>query len=470
MILTCIAFRLVILGMSYSEVKKGVIMTKQIVVIGGGPAGIEAAKAAAKVGSAVTLVSNAPVGGRAGWHSLLPSKVWLTAADSLGLFAEADELGMSGAAGQAEPSAIVARIKAVKESWNGQQRAELEALGVKVVMGTAVFTDPHTLTISNDEGEQTMTADAFIVATGSVPIFPPTMKPNGKTIIAPRFASALDSLPESMVVVGAGATGTEFVYLFNRLGLNVTWIVDQFGVLPDFDDEAGQVLADEFAARGVRLVSGHMAERIDQTDESIAVVTTDGERHPAAMAFLAIGRKPDTAGLNLEAAGLTLEKGTVKVDENGCSAQSHIYLVGDATGLPMIANRAMAQAWAAGQHAAGQSPVPFSESTVIGAVYAEPQVAQVGKLSGENIETVKVPFSASLKGQLLPQGDAFVKLAYDGENGRLTGAVAVGHHAADVLAPVMVAIHAGIALPDFAALYAAHPTMSELVFAAARAI
>ncbi len=445
-------------------------MSKKIVVLGGGPAGIEAAKAAAKAGADVTVVSNAPVGGRAGWHSLLPSKVWLTAADSLGLFAEADKLGMSGAAGQAEPTVILARIKAVKESWNGQQRAELEALNVKFVMGTAVFSDPHALTISNDDGESSLTADAFIVATGSVPVFPPTMKPNGKNILAPRFASALDSLPESVVVVGGGVTGTEFVYLFNRLGMDVTWVVNQSGVLPEFDSEAAQVLADAFAARGVRLVAGHAAERIDQVGGGVSVVTTSGETHLAAIAFLAIGRKPDTAALNLEAAGLTLEHGTATIDENGRSSVPHIYFVGDVTGKPMIANRATAQAWAACQHAAGQTPVPFSEGTVIAAAYSEPQVAQIGQLSGDGIETVRVPFTASLKGLLLPQGDAFVKLAYETESGCLVGGTAVGDHAADVLAPVMVAIHAGMTIQDFAALYAANPTLSELAFMAARSV
>lgn len=443
-------------------------MSKKIVIIGGGPAGIEAAKAAAKAGAQVTLVSNTPLGGRAGWHSLLPSKVWLTAADTLGAFAEAEGMGLFGAAGQADAPAIVERIKVVKAGWHSQQQAALAKAGVAVVIGTAVFHDSHTLTISQEESQFSLAADAFIVATGSVPVFPPTMRPNGRNVLAPRFASALHTLPKSMVVVGAGATGTEFVYLFNRLGLAVTWIVDQFGVLPDFDRQAAQTLVAILARRGVTIVAGHMAERIDQIEAGVAVATTDGALHPAAAAFLAIGRKPDTADLNLAAAGLTLEKGTVMVDENGRSPQPHIYFAGDASGLPMIANRAMAQAWAAGRAAAGQPPVPFSELTVIGAVYAEPQVAQVGVLQGEGLKTVSVPFSASLKSHLLPDEEAFVKLAYAEENGRLTGAVAIGPHAADVLAPVMVALHAGLAVSDLAALYAAHPTLSELAFAAAR--
>ncbi len=444
-------------------------MSKQIIVIGGGPAGVEAARAAAKNGAKITIVSATPVGGRAGWASLLPSKVWLTAADTLGLAAEADTLGLTGDGLQPEPTEILARIKEVKAAWNGRTAQELADLGVDVVQGTAVFQSPTEIIVKKGEDDPgaTMAADAFIVATGSVPIFPPTMKPNGKTVIAPRFASAIKTLPESIVVVGAGVTGVEFVYLFNRMGVKTTWIVDQFGVLPTFDREAARFLADTLVKRGVNLVEGQMADHIEDTGDGIAVVLQDGSQYEAAMGFLAIGRKPDTAVLNLEAAGLALEKGTATVDGYGRSDQPHIYLTGDVTGNPMIANRAMAQAWVAGQHAAGREPVTFAPETVIGAVYTEPQVAQAGRLSGDGVKTARVSFKVGMKAHLLPEGDGFVKLAYD-ENGKIVGGTAVGPHAADILAPVSVAIQAGMSIQQFGVLYGAHPTMSELAFTAAR--
>lgn len=447
-------------------------MHKKIIVIGGGPAGIEAAAAAARAGAQVTLISNAPIGGRAGWHSLLPSKVWLTTADSLALFSEADQLGLSADDLNLLPPAIVERIRAVKKSWNTQQKERLAGLGIQFIAGTAHFETAVTVQVIQEEGQEILSlqADAFIVTSGSVPVFPPTMKPNGKTIIAPRFASALDALPDSIAVVGGGATGSEFAYLFNRLGLAVTWIVDQFGVLPDFDPEAGRFLAQTLVARGVKLVEGQMASQIDQTDEGIAVVLADGSRHAAAMAFLAIGRKPDVAGLNLEAAGLALEKGAVSVDGYGRSAQPHIYFAGDVTGPPMIANKATAQAWAAGQHAAGRTPAVCPPEAVIAAIYTEPQVAQVGTLIGNSIKTSQVPYTASMKAHLLPEGDGFVKLGYDANDNRILGAVAVGHHAADVLAPVAVAIRAGLTVQEFGILFGAHPTFSELAFAAARQV
>ena len=448
-------------------------MSKQIIVIGGGPAGVEAAAAAAKAGAKVTLVSNGPIGGRAGWASLLPSKVWLTTADTLALFSEAGQLGITGLdeLNLTLPT-IIERIREVKKSWNTQQKEKLAKLGVQFVPGTARFETAVSIQVLHEEGQEptTLQADAFIVTSGSVPVFPPTMKPNGKTIIAPRFASALDTLPDSIAVVGGGATGTEFAYLFNRLGLDVTWIVDQNGVLPDFDPEAGRFIADTLVKRGVNLVEGQMAAQIDQTDGGIAIVLADGSRHESQMAFLAIGRKPDVAGLNLEGIGLVLKKGTVSVDGYGRSPQPHIYFAGDVTGPPMIANKATAQAWAAGQHAAGLTPATCPPEAVIGAIYTEPQVAQVGTLSGENVKTSQVPYSASMKAHLLPEGDGFVKLAYDENDHRIVGAVAVGHHAADVIAPVAVAIRAGLSMQEFGVLYGAHPTFSELAFTAARQV
>ncbi len=431
-------------------------MSKQIIIIGGGPAGIEAARAAALGDTAVTLITNAPIGGRAGWHSLLPSKVWLTAADALAIPGTTPPT----------PGEILARIRQVKESWNAQQQAELAALGVQFETATAEFSNPTTLTLKDKDGNAIgeRHPDVVIVATGSVPVFPPQMKPNGKQIIAPRFASALDSLPASMLVVGAGATGTEFVYLFNRLGVAVTWIVDEFGVLPSFDREAAAFLAEVLARRGVNGVAGRQVARMDTSEEGVTAVLTDGSTHFAQQAFLAIGRKPDVTGLNLAAAGLD----GVEVDEYGRSAQPHIYFVGDATGAPMIANRAMAQAWVAGQHAAGLSPATFPPETVIRAIYSEPQVAEVGVMSGAGITSVKAPFSAGLKAHLLPEGHGFVKIGYEAGNGRITGAAVVGPHAADLAAPIAVAMRGGLTMAEFGALYGAHPTITELAFAAAR--
>ncbi|MCA9970655.1 MAG: NAD(P)/FAD-dependent oxidoreductase, partial [Anaerolineales bacterium] len=394
-------------------------------------------------------------------------------ADVTGLVAAAPGIGLpagGSAALTAVPETLLLHLQQVKTRWNAQQQAQLEALGIIILQATAVFADPHTVTITPESGDpHTRKPDAIIVASGSVPVFPPTMRPNGRQIIAPRFASALGRLPASIAVIGGGATGTEFAYLFNRLGVAVTWIVDQFGVLPQFDRQAADLLAALLVRRGVRLVQGQMATRVDTAADGVTIVLADGACHSAEMAFLALGRRPDLERLNLAAAGLALVDGLLPVDAYGRSVKPHVYVVGDATGGPMIANRAMAQARTAGLHAA-DVPAPVCPlETVIHAIYSDPQVAQVGTLTGPGVRVASVPYAAGLKAHLAPEAEGFVKLAADAA-GRLVGGTAVGTHAADLLAPVAVAIHTGMAAADFAALYAAHPTVSELAFAAARAL
>jgi pyruvate/2-oxoglutarate dehydrogenase complex dihydrolipoamide dehydrogenase (E3) component len=447
-------------------------MTKHVIVVGGGPAGVEAARAAAGAGARVSLVSNAPVGGRAGWHSLLPSKVWLTAAETLGTLNEAWTFGLATGGARLDAVRVVERIGEVKSAWNASQSGDLVALGIAIVEGTGSLASATSVAVVDAEGGPvaTLDGDAIILAPGSVPIFPPNLKPDGQRVLAPRFASGLDMLPPSVIVVGAGPTGTEFVYLFNALGLETTWIVDQYGVLPDFAPEAGAFIKDVMAGRGVRIVEGYFAERAERTEDGVTITTTDGGRHMAAAAFIAIGRRPDLASLNLDAAGLEPDaRGRLPVDAYRRTSAPTVYAVGDVNG-PMLANQAAAEAWIAGRHAAGADAPPFHEGAVVAAIYSEPQAAQVGVVAGDGVETVRVPFSAGLKPHLGPHGEGFLTLAYDAPTGQVRGAVAVGPHAADALAPVAMALRLGGTVADLAAYAPAYPTVGELASIAARMI
>lgn len=450
-------------------------MGRTIVVIGGGPAAVEAAVAAGQAGASVTLVSDGPIGGRAGWDSLVPSKVWLAAADLLGELHAAEVLGLAPLPpARVAPQAVLARIRAVAQSWSDQALQRLSAAGVTRISGVASFSGPHSLTVSAEgQPPTTLAADAIIIATGSVPRFPPGLRPDGKRVLAPRFASSLDTLPADIIVVGGGATGCEFTSLFTRLGVPVTWLVGDPRVLPQFAPAAGAHLAQALVDAGVALHTAAMVERIEPEQAGVAVITSDGARYRAAMAFLAIGRRPDLARLNLEAAGLpTNPDGTLTVDSYGQSGVPGIYAVGDAAGAPMLANRAMAQAWIAGRHAAGLTVEPYRPEAIIHAVYSDPEVAQLGSLEGlpATLQRVRVPYAAGLKGHLSPgAGAGWVELSYEPASGQIRGALAVGAHAADVLAPVALAVQLGAGLAHLAPVFAAHPALSELAFIAARA-
>lgn len=448
-------------------------MTKQVLVIGAGPAGLEAARAAALAGARVTLVSEGPVGGRAGWDSLIPSKVWLAAADAWGQVEQAARLGLAlPDKARPDPATILARIQAVAHNWSAQQTKALNNLGVEIITGVASFEAAGQVKVKQNEGEigDCLRADAVIIATGSIPFFPPKLKPDGKRILAPRFASHLESLPEDIIVIGAGATGSEFTYLFNRLGVKVTWMVDPYGVLPAFAPAAGHFLADILTRRGVNLVANQLADRLEADETGVTVATASGAQYRADMVFVAIGRFSDLSRLNLAAVGLPVPAGqALPTDPFGRSPVPAIYAVGDAAGSPMLANRAMAQAWVAGRHAAGAATPSFRPETVIHAIYSEPQVAQVGRVADQDLQTVRLFFDQGLKAHLLPEGEGFIELAYDRDR-RVAGGLVVGPHAADILAPVALAIQTGATLDDLAAVYGAHPTGSELTFMAARSV
>lgn len=449
---------------------------RHVVVIGAGVGGVNAARAAAGAGARVTIVSNESPGGRAVWHSLLPSKVLLTVADRLGQSAHLRGLGLREVAAQPDPLVLVRRIGELSRHWSHVQTGELERVGVRFIAGRAAFADPHRLTVDGDPGPATsLEADAFIVATGSVPVFPPTLKPDGKRIMAPRFVSTLQRLPQSVVVVGAGPTGAEFVYGFNRLGAAVTWVIDEYGVLPLFDRDAAAVLVEALEHRGVVRHEGVAARSVVANEDSVTVTLGDGRAVSADLAFIALGRKPDVADLDMERAGLLLNPPRgLDVDQFCRSAVSHIYGVGDVAGPPFIANKAMAQGWTAGRHAAGESPPPFRPDALVQAVYTDPEIAQIGKTetaaatNGHGVLVRKLPYQMNLKAALAGETDGFMKLVLETTSGTVLGASAVGSLAADLLAPLALGIRLNAQRGDLAAAFPAHPGLSEILFDAAR--
>ena len=433
-------------------------MNDGIVVIGGGPAGVEAAVEAASLGCPVHLISDAPVGGRAGWHSLLPSKVWLDAA----------ERAQRGTPVSTEK--IVARVAAVKKSWNDQLLAALDTLNVDVVQGVGSFSGPHSVVAQDAEGAEIASFAGLpvIVATGSVPVFPGPLKPDGRQVLAPRFLSKLEALPPSMIVVGAGATGCESAYLFNALGVEVTWIVDQYGILPQIYAPMGRALGAALKAQGVNLVAGQMVSELVRDDEGVTAVLMDGVRCQAGMAFVAVGRRPDWERLNLDAAGIAPVDGQpLALNSFGQTANPFVYLVGDVDGRAMTANKAAAQARVAARHACGLDVTAFDLNLIPQPVFTEPQVAQVGQMTGPGVAVQRVSYSESLKGHILSES-GFLDLAYNVESGQVSGAAAVGPHAADAVASIVPALRLGASLAAIADLYGAYPTLSELPFIAAR--
>jgi len=446
-----------------------------LIVIGAGPAGITAALEAARLGAKVSLITAEPVGGRANWASLLPSKVYLTAADHLGEAQHNPSLGLAGTPPEPDLPVLRERITALARARSDDDRARLEDSGVKLVLGKAQLVAPHAIEVTQSSGHhEQLTFQHAILASGSVPVFPPDIRPDGQRILAPRLAGSLAEWPSHMIVIGGGVTGAEFAYFFNRMGTVVTWVTDVARVLPRVDPDLSELLETTLVNRGVAVIKDAPVTSVQSSELGITVTLRDSHPLIGSHGFLALGRRPDCTDLGLEKAGLEASKARIIVDEYGRTSQPHIYAVGDVAGAPFIANRGQAQARIAARHACGAHTPPFRSEIVIEAVYTQPQIAQVGLTEadavrqGVEVQVHRAPYQAALKPRLSGDTTGFVKILAEPGSLRILGAGAVGDRAAELLAPIAVAVAARLTLGALADLFPAYPSLNELVGLAAR--
>jgi dihydrolipoamide dehydrogenase len=440
-----------------------------MIVIGGGPAGITAALEAANCGARVTLVSSEPVGGRANWHSLVPSKVLLTAADHLGEAAHNPALGLAGAPPEPDLPSLRDRIADQARAWHRHHVSLLESRGVGIVSATARFLDAHRVELSREGADaETMSFDKAVIATGSLPIFLPDIKPDGKRVLAPRLAGKLAEWPAHMIVVGGGVTGAEFAYFFNRMGADVTWVTDLPQILPRVDPDLSDVLEQALSARGITVMKSAPVEAVRPQTDGVSVTLKDGRSLAGSHGFLAIGRKADMTDLALDAAEVDVTPQGIATDAFGRTSQAHIYAAGDVTGPPFVANRGQSQARVAARHASTTETEGFRPESIIEAVYTQPQVAVVGlgesaaAAMGRPLKVFRAGGNEALKSRLAGATEGFVKILCDGEDGRVLGGGACCDRAAEVLAPVAVAIAGEMTTETLAAIFPAYPTLSEL--------
>ncbi len=444
---------------------------KKVWIIGAGPAGLAAAREAARLGADVTILDSEDPGGRAVWHSLLPSKIWLGLADWLGEVQQASHHGLELKPPEIDPQWYVERLGTMKSEWGKREADRLEALGIKRLRGKGRVVGERTLLMTAEDGAtRHETADVILVASGSVPIFPTGLKPDGKRILAPRMMSSLSELPKSLIVIGGGVTGSETLYLFNRLGTRVTAVTDRDQLLPRSDRDVSDTLESIFVHRGVDILKSSRVREVVNRGEDIQVALEDGRTLEAEMAFVAIGRRPDLSVIDSDRLAVSINSDNgIAVDGYGQSVDHPwLYAVGDSVGAPMLANRAMEQGRLAARHAVLGDASIYQHDRVIEAIYTQPQVASVG-LSRQEADERNVPlckrratFADNMKAFLSHHQEGFIKVFTDPDSDRILGAAAVADHAADLLMPVAVAMHAGLTFDAFRHVVPANPTLSEI--------
>lgn len=452
-------------------------MALRFVVIGGGPAGIAAATHAARLGAEVTLVERNVIGGAAHLWDCIPSKAMIATGGAIAFLSRSEGMGLGTVKPNIDTLNLSERLTSIMQHLERSNSELLESQQVRILAGTGVMTDPHTVCVTTEDGDELIEADTFLLSTGSRPRVPDWCVPDGDRILTTRDAYPPPVIPEHLTVVGSGVTGVEFVHMFSSLGAEVSLIVSRQHVLPDKDPEVAYELEQNFIDRGVNLLKGAKSTSIERNADGVVVKCTDGRVVESSHALLAIGSIPNSDQLGLEAAGVVQEQGYVPINEHGQSNVSHIYAAGDLSGKLPLSSVASMQGKKIAEHMLGlhqdRPHRTMSYSHAASAIFTEPEIADVGVSQaeafahGRKVRVTKVPFSASAKALINDDPRGFVKLISDPATGVVLGGSIVGRHAAELISIIALCVANKLTVADLSETLFVHPTLSETLLEAA---
>lgn len=450
---------------------------KHFVIIGGGPAGTACATYAARFGAEVTLIEKDIVGGAAHLLDCIPSKAMIATGGAMNQMKEALDMGLARVDVELDFDALRDRIKSIENRLEGSMSNLLESQGVNIIEGTGRLTGPHTVVVDrNDGGTEELHADMVLLSTGSRPRIPDWAPVDGNRVLTTRHAYPPPELPSKLVVIGSGVTGVEFVNMFSAFGSEVVLIVSRNQVLPGKDPEVAAVLEQSFMDRGVKLVMGARAERLESDEHSVKVMCDDGRVIEGSHVLLAIGSIPNTENLGLEDVGIESEWGYVSIDHNCATNLDHIYAAGDISGKLPLSSVASMQGRKIAEHAMGLHAGPHRHidyEKAASAIFTDPEIADVGLAEteafaeGRKIRVTKVPFSVSAKALINNDSRGFVKIVSDPATGVVLGGSIVGRHAAELIAVLALAVTAGLTVTDLVESLFVHPALAEVLGEAA---
>ncbi len=456
----------------------------RIVIIGGGPAGYEAALVAAAHGATVSLVDSDGVGGACVLWDCVPSKTFIASTGVRTDMRRATDLGISLDPAQATISLpqVHSRVKSLAQAQSSDIRGKLQTAGVELLAGTAELIDSVIGMASHKVkahlaggGERVLEADVVLIATGASPRVLPGAEPDGDRILNWRQLYDLETLPEHLVVVGSGVTGAEFVSAYTEMGVHVTMVSSRDRVLPHEDADAAMVLEEALSERGVTLVKHARADSVVRTADGIRVTLSDGRTVDGSHALMTVGSTPNTSGLGLEKVGIELDRGGyLRVDRVSRTSVSGIYAAGDCTGLLPLASVAAMQGRIAMYHALGEGVSPIKLKTVASAVFTRPEIANVG-VSQAAIDngdvparTVMLPLNTNPRAKMSSLRRGFVKIFCRPATGVVIGGVVVAPTASELILPIAIAVQNNLSVNDLAQTFSVYPSLSGSITEAAR--
>ncbi|MFP5220621.1 MAG: NAD(P)H-quinone dehydrogenase [Actinomycetes bacterium] len=448
----------------------------RIAIVGGGPAGYEAALVAVQHDAEVTLVERDGVGGQCVLSDCVPSKTFIATSEFLDHLDDAEAVGVcSEGRVFAAVDEVHARVKSLALAQSADITARLGREGVRVLHGAACLRGAGEVDVAlHDGGDEHVEADVVLLATGAHPRVVPGAEPDGERVLDWRQLYDLPELPEHLVVVGSGVTGAEFANAYLAMGCRVTLVSSRDRVLPGEDRDAAELLEGVFQRRGMQVRRGRAAS-VQRRDDGVCVRLTDGSEVSGSHALMTVGSVPNTQGLGLEEAGVALtDGGFVQVDRVSRTTVPGIYAAGDCTGVLMLASVAAMQGRIAMWHALGEAVAPLRLGTVAANVFTDPQVASVGITQTQVEEgtlgahVVRLPLATNARAKMLGLTDGFVKLFCRPGTGTILGGVVVAPGASELILPVSMAVQHGLTVDQLSHTFSIYPSLSGSVTEAAR--
>lgn len=443
----------------------------QFLVIGAGPGGYTCAIRAGQLGIDTIVVEAQKPGGTCLNTGCIPSKALIHAADEFEMVTRAaagdNPLGISATSPALDFSKTIAWKDNIVRRLNVGVAGLLKKAGVRLSAGSARFRDGKTVEVETSQGMQLIHAETVVIATGSEAIALPSL-PFGGAVISSTEALALTEVPRKLVVVGGGYIGLELGTAFAKMGSDVTIVEAQPRILPQYDADLSQPVVRRLQELSVKVVANAKAKGVTADGGALAIETSDGEARilPADRILVTVGRKPLTNGWGLEAIDLAMNGHFIRIDDRCRTSMRGIYAIGDVTGGPMLAHRAMAQGEMVAEIVAGY-PRAWDKVCIPAICFTDPEIVTTGVTSDEgrtkgfDITTDVFPLRANGRALTLDRDDGFIRIVARADNHLVLGIQGVGAGIAELSAAFSLAIEMGARLEDLAATIHAHPTLSE---------
>ncbi|MFI3267926.1 MAG: dihydrolipoyl dehydrogenase [Rikenellaceae bacterium] len=455
-------------------------MNFDIIIIGSGPGGYVAAIRASQLGLNTAIIERAELGGVCLNWGCIPTKALLRSAHALEEIRHASSFGID-ITGEVEPnfSKIIERSRSVSKAMSSGVQFLLKKNKVTVINGSGKLAKNNSVEVTNSEGETaTYTADKIIIATGARAKMLPNIPIDGTKIISYREALTLESLPESMVVIGSGAIGVELASFYHSLGVKVTVIEYLPNIVPTEDEEISKYLERSFRKAKLGFMTKSSVTHVDTTQEKcvVTVLTPKGEQLIECDKVLsAVGVQPNIENLGLEELEIVTDKGKIVVNDDYETSVKNIYAIGDVIPTISLAHVASAEAINCVEKIAGLSPKKIDYNNVPSCIYTSPEISSVGLKEAEAIEKGyeikigKFPYTASGKATAMGNKDGFIKLIFDAKSDKLLGAHFIGTNVTEMIMEATLSLELGATAKQILSTIHPHPTLSEAIMEAAAA-